>query len=131
MYDAVLQVAAEDCKECDDDPLEPVCGADSITYGNKCLAGCSKVKVVADGECPKGKVRLGPQQTGKEQKHSKLSMLFLRVPAERSPRPLSLVPQGGQSARFAAELGLARLHEPNPVTRTVYFSTSHVASITA
>jgi hypothetical protein len=35
----------------------PVCGIDGITYSNPCEAGCKKVAVASDGECPTGAKR--------------------------------------------------------------------------
>lgn len=29
----------------------PVCGADGVTYGNACFAGCEDVEIVHEGEC--------------------------------------------------------------------------------
>jgi hypothetical protein len=30
----------------------PVCGCDDVTYSNQCLAVCSGVEVISQGECP-------------------------------------------------------------------------------
>lgn len=32
--------------------FEPVCGADGVTYPNRCQADCNRVDVAAEGECP-------------------------------------------------------------------------------
>ncbi|KXZ54430.1 hypothetical protein GPECTOR_5g83 [Gonium pectorale] len=48
---ASSKVAASECTQCESLPLAPVCGVDGITYGSRCLASCSGVKVAAEKAC--------------------------------------------------------------------------------
>ena len=62
---------------CSDTPTTnaPVCGSDTATYGNECVAQCANVLIVSDGACPVCNVKVGSTSS---HQHPALSLTLRR-----------------------------------------------------